>query len=1029
MSHSNAVVQNSGSSCTAADAADPAATLESPTVLDWNTTPLNEDCATRMNTNSSFNAAATDTRVPSSDHSNSAIAVAAAAAAETAAAITNALDTTTAQVATAAASGRSSTGSIRILDASVVDRIAAGEVVQRAAAAVKEVLENALDAGATSVVVTVTLGALSTSSNGNNKEGSLTVLNGFTVADNGCGIQVADLPLVCTRHATSKLAMVHDLHQLTTYGFRGEALASISRVARVLITTKPPQCQIGHRLEYVNGAPIASSTPPTRVARTVGTTIVASDLFYNVPSRQRLRGSDEYAAVLAVVARYALHSVASVVATTSTNRMLASMACLKGSASSTTSTDLQTAPYVAALQEHVRSADPATLLANDDTPQGIEYQTKLEALREKAVRQVIGHAFGSHLIPHLLSLPCSALYDDDGDLETAEGGDEKKMEYPVLGPTNRRQRRPICTCRGYVTAPMTSPAGGGSKATAATKSRSCSSTGPTLILFINQVDGCPGLSRALQDVYLEFGSTAPWMYWSIVVPPDTVDVNIHPTKRHVALLHLDRIVAHLVEQLRHTLTAGGRSFAASSHGSTPRLDALVPTTGRNGGTIVQNPYRSSHKRKHDSSDRAALDPPPPQVQPTVKPAKSMVRTNRSMPSGALEPFLVPTLASQQLSQAAQTTGTPTNDSSFRINDVGYVHLPDCPLRVVEQGNAAINLSLPGAFAAAAAGCLCPGAKKHFSTPLPMSGVVQLPMPDMNGIGRPLRLQRVIPTPCRYTSIQQLRDTIQTQRDANLEDQLRNACLVGVVSPDRSLIQCGEHLVLVNHYACAQQLFYQMALFRFGGGCGVATLGWPHSNATTATSADEGLGDDSNDCGIDIAVLIGQFVQMEENLQHTNDADRKSLLDVRSIPVNETNQTLAEQATACLWQHAEMLLEYYSIRIEKNRHGGIVLTGLPVLLEGYEPCSFGLPLFLLRLATEVEWTQEKLCFHGICRELGSFYAQFPASDDGNDDYQTARIRHLIFPAISTLLIPLNQMQMRDFVPLTSLPKLYRVFERC
>jgi DNA mismatch repair protein MLH1 len=262
----------------------------------------------------------------------------------------------------------------------------------------------------------------------------------------------------------------------------------------------------------------------------------------------------------------------------------------------------------------------------------------------------------------------------------------------------------------------------------------------------------------------------------------------------------------------------------------------------------------------------------------------------------------------------------------------------------------------------------------------------------------------------------------------LEEQLREACLVGVVSPDRSLIQCGEQVVLLNHYACAQQLFYQLALFRFGGGCGVATLGRPRSDTRTATSGAGGQGDDDdNDCGIDIAVLIGQFVQMEENLQHTDDADRTSLLDVRSIPVNETNQTLAEQATACLWQNAEMLLEYYSIRIEQNRNGGIVLTGLPVLLEGYEPCSFGLPLFLLRLATEVEWTQEKLCFHGICRELGSFYAQFPAS--GDEDQHTARIRHVIFPAVSTLLIPLNQMQKRDFVPLTSLPKLYRVFERC
>jgi DNA mismatch repair protein MLH1 len=236
-----------------------------------------------------------------------------------------------------------------------------------------------------------------------------------------------------------------------------------------------------------------------------------------------------------------------------------------------------------------------------------------------------------------------------------------------------------------------------------------------------------------------------------------------------------------------------------------------------------------------------------------------------------------------------------------------------------------------------------------------------------------------------------------------------------------LLQCGEQLVLLNHSICAQQLFYQLALYRFGGGCGLATLG---QDETTMGAKSKG--------GIDIVTVVSQFVQMEELLQATNDTDRHDLVAQPDlVAINETNQALAEQAGDCLLQHADMLLEYYSIRIEKNNHtnGRILLTGLPVLLEGYEPSPHGLPLFLLRLATEVEWTQEKPCFEGICRELGYYYARLPSLSDDELDAFSAKIRHILFPSISALLIPPKALKKGNFVSLTSLPKLYRVFERC
>ena len=173
------------------------------------------------------------------------------------------------------------------LDRHVADLIAAGEVVERPASAVKELVENAVDAGATQITVEV-------------QNGGMTFLR---VTDNGCGIAPEDAPTAFLRHATSKIRTKEDLAAIGTLGFRGEALAAISSVSRIDLLTKTAEAD-GVSLHLEGG--VVTSQQPAGCPQ--GTTILVRDLFFNTPARMKFMKSDsaESSAIAAVVQQQAL---------------------------------------------------------------------------------------------------------------------------------------------------------------------------------------------------------------------------------------------------------------------------------------------------------------------------------------------------------------------------------------------------------------------------------------------------------------------------------------------------------------------------------------------------------------------------------------------------------------------------------------------------------------------------------------------------------------------------------------------------
>jgi len=179
---------------------------------------------------------------------------------------------------------------IRQLDNRLANQIAAGEVVERPASVVKELLENAIDAQASVVSVDI-------------EEGGVKRIR---ITDNGIGITDEDLPLALARHATSKIASIDDLEAVATLGFRGEALASIASVSKLSITSNTSDLPANGRSAYCEGREMQVSISPQAHPR--GTTLEIRDLFYNTPARRKFLRTErtEYARIEEVVKRTAL---------------------------------------------------------------------------------------------------------------------------------------------------------------------------------------------------------------------------------------------------------------------------------------------------------------------------------------------------------------------------------------------------------------------------------------------------------------------------------------------------------------------------------------------------------------------------------------------------------------------------------------------------------------------------------------------------------------------------------------------------
>ncbi|XP_071157795.1 DNA mismatch repair protein Mlh1-like isoform X1 [Mytilus edulis] len=416
-------------------------------------------------------------------------------------------------------------GVIRKLDEVVVNRIAAGEVIQRPANALKEMIENSLDAKSTSIQVTV-------------KQGGLKLLQ---IQDNGSGVRKEDMEIVCERFTTSKLQKFEDLNSIATYGFRGEALASISHVAHVTITTRTADSKCAYKGMYSDGK---LKEPVKPCAGNIGTQITVEDLFYNITTRRKAlkSPSDEHAKVVEVVSRYAVHN----------------------------------------------SGVGFTVKKHGDSTADV--RTPVNSSPVDNIRTI----FGPSIAKELLNI----------------SHENQQMSFKL---------------NGYIT-------------NANYSMKKC-----TFLLFINHrlVDS-GSLKKAIDNVYQAYlpKNMHPFLYLSLEIAPQNVDVNVHPTKHEVHFLHEDAIIENIQEVIETKLLGSNQSRTYYTQALLPGASVTLPDDKGDNSSLGGKDKPYAHQMVRTDSRDQKLDAfvKPKQVESLINSTSTCMEVNEtSKGSSGIDP--------------------------------------------------------------------------------------------------------------------------------------------------------------------------------------------------------------------------------------------------------------------------------------------------------------------------------------------------------------------------------------------------------
>lgn len=965
--------------------------------------------------------------------------------------------------------------------------------MQRPSAAIKEMLENSVDAGSTVISVVA-------------KSGGLDLIQ---IQDNGHGIRKEDLPILCERFTTSKLRTYEDLRSIKTFGFRGEALASISYVSHVTVTTKTSSSQCAFKAKYLDGqlVPLQSGgkADPKPCAGVNGTIITVEDLFYNLPSRRTAFRDqhEQYQYILDVVSKYSIHYG---------DRGI-SFTCKRHNQ---TSPDCYT-PVSSSIANNIKivygQSVANSLICVDFSNESLRSEDRASSMEQPL---------------------SSSMLNTSSTLEDATAADTSYNNNHTIA----------FHVKGYVS------------------NTNYSHKKTTLVLFINnRLVESQAIKKVVDSVYSEIlpKHAHPFAYLSLDMPSENVDVNVHPTKKEVHFLFEDKILECLYLQLRQVLIGSNQSrvfqpMAVLSQNSSlfpirqeaivePRtphvpippakedtadaevtaemtqvkqiyaesepddilyrnqeLSSVVDETAVNAAQVDQisqekrrsdtdenmEPPLSSHRvNSHGSGQKSGTDGSRSSV-----PAHKYVRTDSS--SQRLDSFFkpvapkpppntVPAYKSQE-EDMIDVFPAKTLTQTGLDNDINQLEAIDVESPDEEASGACPCCPAPtaGSFDLTANYCQISASKKRkpslptvdeslgvdpdvinktANTQSEVQSQSQSQSDSKQGI---IRAFKVVDSSCDIPLVQNKRRVMYQSQVANIQHLLRHHSPVGIVDQTSSLWQFNTKLLLVNHHALTMLLFRQLVLRQLGPTLSVLEI--PH-----------GRGINIKECIL--AVALDEIVKTPVEGMSSPICDIEAKIQASVV---------CEKACAVLLEYADMLKSYFKIGIQAR---DCSLYCLPDLLPGYCPDQARLPRFLFQLAARLYALKSKrvvssvrtslngaaltetstgagidmaaesveltdALLEAVTDELSGYYASLPTiasvTEGGSksDTRTTGEITnkqslvstlseegeeyltHIIYPTIKLSLLPDSTLlEQTVFIPVGTLEKLYKVFERC
>lgn len=884
----------------------------------------------------------------------------------------------------------------------VVNRIAAGEVIHRPVSAVKEMLENSIDAGSTSIKVTANSGGLKQ----------------LSIQDNGKGIRYADLAVVCERFYTSKLKEFEDLEQIGTYGFRGEALASISHVSRVTITSKTAEQPVAYRATYGDGKIVppgpGKKAAPRPMAGTVGTTIAVDDLFFNVPARKRAlrNAADEYARILDVVSKYAIH---------------------KGLTEEEKQKNLEAQQLQQQQQQQKAVYRGVGFVCRKSASSTPDLHTREVDSKLDNIRTVYGSFVAQEVVP--IQEECKG---DLPRLTTVDSQDDADDTFPVdaINDGEESSNEPCWSYSGYVS------------------NANYNKKKSTYIFFINhRLVQCSSLKRAIEGVYNEYlpKGTYPFVYLSIELPPQRIDVNVHPTKREVHFLDEDLVVGRIVQGIRDKLANANSSrvfytqqtlHVASSQSSQINCeDGDAPGSSKMSVGMQRAQSQISAGNEDANSDARSMRGQSNEDVPVSNIAvnENDAERNNNVPTSLAQedcvndddedfeenskrnnndPLSTPrkSMLKRRLSDtASQVSGVSRMTSASQMQKKP-AYRPEKLVRTdhrakgldafLSQGGSSqkkivtttsrrsLNGIDPPTFALAAA-----STDSIDTPPEPNSRIRPSYKFDDNMTEEALTL----------ASVRGLVNEFEGRKHDAMTKMLKTLVFVGWVDENLCLVQVNTGLYILDIAQLTQELFYQQVL---------------------------------RDFGQFERIVLDQPVNLEEALRIALQARHKRHLSSRANGMESVGKSPDPSHLAnFLVERASMLEEYFRIHIDAESK---TLRSLPEVLPGHVPRAVSLPVFLLRIVESVEWYDERGCFATLAEEIALYYSDigplsedqrrtFNESDAWRHDRTDRRyiFKNIIMPHMKKLMPSEDHARPEAgvFRKVAALEKLYKIFERC